>query len=218
MPKIKAAESFWMWFMCHEKVYLHLGNVDENEKEEWLDELLRQLHKYSKGISYILNLEYGIQAELIITAEGDFRYFKDVIFLVDMAPVMHDWCFINFIYPTDVTETFAYEDVTLFPDDIYFTARKNNKRLGLLDLQLYMATSNSKRWSRHFADAVNLLLLNLLGETNFTTSIGRLSVHDISAAPKKKCLHHLRDLPRFVFTRNVVRSLLPAMRSQGVLL
>lgn len=211
MPKIKKAESFWMWFMCHEQVYLHLDSVSETEKEAWLDELLDQLHKYSKDLGYVLNLMNGIHAELIITAEGNFRLFEDVIFLINIAPVMEDWDFINFVYPNDVTGAFVYEDVILFPDDIHFTARKNSKRLDLLDLQLYIKDYKSLSQSPNFKDAVNLFLLNLLGEIDFATAIGKLSVNDVPAVPGKKRFYQLNELPEFVSKHSMMRYLIPAM-------
>jgi hypothetical protein len=215
MSKIKIAQSFWMWFLCHEKVYLHLGDINEKEQDEWLDELLNQLRKYNRDLGYVLNLEHGIHAELIITAEGNFRLFQDIIFLTDMAPVMEDWAFINFMYPTDVTGAFIYEDIILYPDDIYFTARKNNKRLGLLDLQLYMDVSQATRQSANFTEAINILLLNLLGEIDFATTIGRCSVNEMPAIPGKKALHELCELPEFVSRNSLIKSLIPAIMRQG---
>lgn len=217
MPRIKTAQSFWMWFMCHQKVYLHLDKVNEKEKEAWLDEMLNQLHKYHRELGYVLNLEHGMHAELIISAEGDFRLFEEVTFLISVAPVLDDWHFINLVYPTEVRGTFTHDNMVFFPDDIYFTARHNNKRLGLLDLQLYMDITQPNWQSAEFQNAVNLLLLNLLGEINFATTIGKFSVHDIQNVRGKKQLHALHELPEFVATRNVIRKLLPAMMSQGIL-
>lgn len=201
--------------MCHEKVYLQLADVDEKEKDAWLDELLNQLHKYNQDLGYVLNLEHSIHAELVITAEGNFRLFEDVIFLTNMAPVMEDWTFLNFMYPTDVTGAFVYEDIILYPDDIYFTARKNNKRLGLFDLQLYMDVSQTTRQSANFDDAINLLLLNLLGEIDFATTIGRYSVNQMPAVPGRKRLNELCELPEFVSKDSVIKSLIPAIMRQG---
>ncbi|MCF6406253.1 hypothetical protein L3C95_25385 [Chitinophaga filiformis] len=217
MPNIKTAQSFWMWFLCHQKVYLRLHEVSETEKEAWLDELLKQLHKYHKGLGYVLNLEHRIHAELIISAEGDFRLFEEVTFLISRAPVIDEWHFVDFIYPTEIKGLFTHDDMVFFPNDIYFTARKNNKRLGLLDLQLYMDATQANWQSAEFYNAVNLLLLNLLGEINLATTIGKFSVNDIQNVSGKKRLYALRELPEFVATRNVIRKLLPAMMSQGIL-
>jgi hypothetical protein len=217
MSKIRAAQSFWMWFMCHQKVYLGLKNVNEAEKDAWLDELLNQLHKYQKGLGYVLSLEYGNHAELIISAEGDFRLFDAVTSLINIAPVMNNWQFIDFVYPIEMTDLFTYDGMVFFPDDIYFTARRNNKRLGLLDLQLYMDAIHDNWQSAEFYDAVNLLLINLLGEINFVTTIGSFSVNDMQDVPGSKRLYTLRELPEFVSTRNVIKKLLPAMMSKGIL-
>ncbi|PWV47021.1 hypothetical protein [Chitinophaga sp. S165] len=212
MPNIKKAQSFWMWFMCHEKVYLNLENVNEEEKEAWLDELLDQLHKYNKELGCVLNLMNGIHAELIITAEGNFKLFEDVLFLVNTSPVLEDWDFINFIYPNDVSGAFIYEDVILFQDDIYFKARKNNKRLGLLDLQLFIKDFKYISQSKHINDAINMFLLSLLGEIDFATAIGKLTVKDMLVASGKKRLLKLHKLPEFVSKHSMIRCLFPAMK------
>lgn len=217
MSRLKAAQSFWMWFMCHEKVYLNFNDLEENKQEEWLEELLEQLKKYNKGFGFGLNLAHGPYAELVISAKGNYRLFNEVIFLTTNAPVIENWDFVNFFYETDVTGAFTYKDAILYPDDIYFSARRNNRRLGLLDLQLFITASKATRQSESLNDAINLLLLHQLGETNFATTIGSVSVRDAAVGLAKKRLHKLRELPDFVSTRNVVKSLLPAMLSQGAI-
>lgn len=217
MSKIKAAQSFWRWFMCNEKNYLNFNDVKEDERETLLEELFTELQKYSKDLGFALNFAPGPRPELIITARGKADLFEDVMFLTHQAPVTDNWSFVNFIAQTEIPDGFAYQDVILYPDDIYFTARRNSRRLGLLDLCLYIRGYNATMESTEFINTITLLLLHLVGETNFGACIGTFSVQNMPVSPAKKRLHKLRELPEFVSTRNVIKRLIPAMESQGII-
>lgn len=216
MSKIKAAQSFWMWFMSNEKVYLNFRDVKDDEKQTLLEELFTELGKYSKGLGFTFDFARGPRPELIITAKGNADLFEDVMLLIHHAPATDNWNFVNFISQTEVPMGFLYEEVMLCPDDIYFTARRNARRGGLLDLCLYIKASKKTMQSENLYNAANLLLLYLLGETNFGACIGTFSVRDMPVGPARKRLHKLRELPEFVSTRNVIKKLVPAMENQGI--
>jgi hypothetical protein len=217
MPDIKAAKAFWMWFMSNEIAYLNLLDVKDDEKEVSLGKLFTELRKYSKGLRFTFDFSNRPRPELVITAKGNADLFEDVMLLIHHAPTTNNWTFVNFISKMEVPELFLYEDVMLCPDDIYFTARRNGRRCGLLDLCLYIKASKRTMQSEELFDAANLLLLHLLGETNFGACIGTFSVHNMPVGPARRRLHKLRELPEFVSARNVIRKLVPVMESPGII-
>ncbi|PSL28953.1 hypothetical protein [Chitinophaga ginsengisoli] len=216
MSKIKEAKSFWEWFMSNEDVYLNFRNAEQDEKEKLLDGLFAELQNYSKELGFLLNFKRGPRPQLTITAKGNADLLEDVMFLTHHAPLTDNWNFINFISQTEVPYGFSYQGVLLHPDNIYFTARRNNKRYGLLDLCLYIKASKKTMQSEDLYDAANLLLLHLLGETNFAACIGTFSVRDMPVGPIINRLQKLRELPEFVSVRNVIKKLVPAMENQGI--
>ncbi|WP_143011568.1 hypothetical protein [Chitinophaga filiformis] len=216
MSKIKAAKSFWEWFMSNEEVYLNLHKAKESEKERLLDELITELQKYSEELGFSLNFTRGRRPQLTITAKGNADLLEDVMLLTHHAPLTDNWNFINFISQTQVPEGFSYQGVLLHPDNIYFTARRNNKRCGLLDLCLYIKASKKTMQSEELYNTANLLLLHLLGETNFAACIASFSVRDMPVGPVINRLHKLRELPEFISAPNVIKKLTPAMESQRI--
>ena len=216
MPTIKAAQAFWTWFMNNENAYLNFKNIKDDEQNSLLEELYAELKKYSKDLGFTLSFTHGPLPALIITAKGNADLFEDVMFLIHHAPESENWNFISFIPQTEVPEGFTYQDVMLSPDDIYFTARRNWRRLGLLDLTLYVIASKDAVESDALINTAILLLLHLLGEANFAACIGTFSIQEMPADPSKKRLRRLRELPEFASTRNVIKKLIPAMESRGI--
>jgi len=216
MSKINEAKSFWEWFMSNEEAYLNFRTAEPNEKEKLLDRLFIELQKYSEELGFLLNFTRGRRPQLIITAKGNADFLEDVMFLTHHAPLTDNWNVINFISQTEVPDGFPYQGVLLHPDDIYFTARRNTRRCGLLDLCLYIKASKKTMQSEDLYNAANLLLLHLLGETNFAACISTFSVRDMPVGPIVNRLHKLRGLPEFISARNVIKKLAPAMEGQRI--
>ena len=216
MPTIKAAQIFWRWFMNNENAYLNFENIKDDEQNSLLEELYAELKKYSKDLGFSLSFTHGPLPALIFTAKGNADLFEDVMFLIHHAPESDKWNFVSFIPQTEVPGEFTYQDIVVSPDDIYFTARRNWKRLGLLDLTLYVRASKDTVQSEELINTAILLLLHLLGEANFAACIGTFSVQEMPADPSKKRLRKLRELPEFASTRNVIKKLIPAMERQGI--
>jgi hypothetical protein len=216
MSNKKKAQEFWAWFMTKECRYLYFGDVEEEEADEMVDELATRLSTYRKGLGFQLHVDDDHTGTLTITASGNFSLLDDVMLLIELAPALDNWEFLDFIRVGEVEGAYVYHDVILFMDDIYFAARKNNRRFGLLDLTLYVKPLSRFGDSENFETAVKMMLLVLLGEAYYATTIGTLTIREFPSSIRGKRLCELSELPAYIIAHNVIKRLAPVMRRQGI--
>jgi hypothetical protein len=87
---------FWNWFAVAQERF---RSVQVPEKEQLLDELLARLHDYCDALYFEIGGTPGDVSELVITAEGDARYFGAVQDLIEAAPSITGWRFVAFRPP-----------------------------------------------------------------------------------------------------------------------
>jgi hypothetical protein len=100
---INKEKKFWNWFDKNNSKYLFLNEVEEDIKERHMNEFLGQLHKYSKGLYFLIGgHQDNKKVELIITSDGIIEYFPKVEKLVNAAPKLHNWDIIAFKPPEGI--------------------------------------------------------------------------------------------------------------------
>jgi len=206
------AEKFWMWFLFHEKVFLNFDNLSYDEQDGWINELQQQLDKYRKKLFFSLNIIHGFHAELTISANGKMALLEDVASLIQLAPRIPQWQFTAFVRRSELVEMLTNFDTLLFPDDIYFTARKSNSGMRLFHLRLYIRNLASRDMNdvRH---AAAYMLFMLLGEVRYMVSISSLSFAEIPEDAGRLRLYPLRELPDYVTSKGIMNCLLPVLFS-----
>ena len=82
--------NFWNHFKQNNFVFLLLNEIPKDEIKINFDKLITMLHHYNKDLDLIIkNKNNG--AELIITANGNLYFFKEVELLVYYALVVERW-------------------------------------------------------------------------------------------------------------------------------
>ncbi|MEZ7506054.1 hypothetical protein [Flavobacterium sp. Arc2] len=99
-------KNFWNWFLDnHHTIKNLLNHSPENQKTicYWIKQ---NLYYYCRKIDFIIVFPKKTtdQFELIITAKGNHKLFKQVIDLVDNAPVVKTWKFTAFIDSKETIE------------------------------------------------------------------------------------------------------------------
>src|SRR5438105_2342558 len=98
-----AKNQFWKWFQRNIEEYNSLDKKRVRELTYWCNELEVHLRAYCKN----LTLEFrndsptGIN-QLIFSAGGNSRYFKNSDSLVAKAPVIPGWEFISLVPPEEI--------------------------------------------------------------------------------------------------------------------
>jgi hypothetical protein len=99
-------KNFWNWFLDDDDTIKNLLNHSAEKQETICHWIKQKLKYYCSKIDFIIvfpKREMG-QFEFIINAKGNHKLFKQVIDLLDNAPVLKTWKFTAFI---DSKETIA---------------------------------------------------------------------------------------------------------------
>jgi hypothetical protein len=202
--KDKAA-AFWKWFSENNTKFLFLSDVGDEEKEAMMDDLLAQLHKYSKNLFFEIGADpKEQQMELIITAEGVEEHFPKVEELVDAAPAIPRWRIVKFRQPSGNTFTLDFGDKSYEPEKIIFISLFNEDDPDGLGIQIcFEDYTEEERGS--FLQAAFIMLDSLLGEKS---AVEDIEFVDVAKTPDEIDPSHyptLSELPRVIMERKVFK-------------
>ncbi|WP_395047852.1 hypothetical protein [Flavobacterium sp.] len=127
---MKNIKLFWDWIQFNEKALRNLQNEKPKIQKLFLFWLDKNLHYYSEGLDCILIFpKRNTQPiQLIISANGNPNYFKEVTNLVDNAPKLKNWNFMAFIQPSEDIEEmeagldkpYVFKDINIKASEIKF--------------------------------------------------------------------------------------------------
>ena len=194
---------FWNWFKERSEAFLNISGdiLDEREKDDLLNEIQDNLHNYCDQLYFEIGGQPGEDQELIITAEGDKEFFKQVEELVYNAPNIDKWTIIAFKQSVDLNDdpfTSNFEDVELKPIDMWFLpmdSKSNPKSIGIrVCLPNYEEVKDSK-WMQ---PAVYKVLDTVLGEKSFALDVDYVDIGQLPDNPEKQGMIELKELAAFI--------------------
>lgn len=173
-------EKFWQWFAKHQAEYLHLDDLDNQQKDLLLAQLLKQLHEYCNNLYFQIggNPAKG-RRELVISAEGNVEYFNVVKKLVEAAPKLNNWRIIPFKQPMGTDFITEYEGLELDPKKMWFLPLNNEHNPQMIGLRICVDNYDSEDPDK-FKRGVYQVLDGILGEKATATEIDYLDVDDLS--------------------------------------
>jgi len=179
---------FWEWFQANED---RLFNF-EREQEKVFGELMRELHRIHKSLTFEFSSVQENKRQFVISADGHREAFPAVIKLGDAAPDLPRWQFIKFRPRRSDSCTVGIGNVMISSDEVEFTlepeARKVSITLFLGDAKYFD--------ERIFGHIAFLLLDHTLGEYDVETFIGRVDFKPREAMSTLE-KRPLQDLPAF---------------------
>lgn len=112
------------------------------------------------------------KTELIITANGNPKYFNQVIELINNAPVLKHWKFTAFIQPTTnideiikgLDEPYIFQEITIKTSEIKFLPLNYNNKIKKLDIIIYLKNYKIHCNTTILQQAIYIILQDLLGE------------------------------------------------------
>lgn len=189
---------FWNWFEKNSAKYFFLNQIDDKvERETILDEFLSHLHQYCDKLFFEIGGHQDEKQDLIITAEGNTKYFAKVEELVRQAPKLTDWNIIAF--KPAVNEGFCIErnGVAIDPKDAWFMPLESKSRPGMLGLRIYLSHYEPSQ-KREFLNTTYLVMDSLLGERSNALDIHHIDLAPLPDQPDEQGLIRLSEVAQYV--------------------
>lgn len=183
---MRKINTFWNWFQDNNQTIKNLINetpLNQKHISFWLS---KNLGYYCKEIDFMIVFPKVCngKTELIITANGNSEYFKQVIDLIDNAPQLRNWKFTAFIQPIEniekiiegLDEPYIFQEITLKTSEIKFSLLNFDEETKKLDITVYLKKHkvhcNTKTWKQ----AIFIILQNLLGEKSLYQNINFVQI------------------------------------------
>ncbi len=176
---INSNKDFWDWFVENEKVFHKVVNNHKNIEKDFLDKLAPKLDQIREGIFYLTGMKTELEAELILTPDGDLRNVALVEELIKDAPNLSGWVF------TALKPELKIEDTSIKMGGYEFTSKNlffcsNNNKDYPDEIDLTIAyTEWSEENKDDIGNGVHIFLDNYLGELNFITTIDAINISGV---------------------------------------
>ncbi len=187
MEEQVAYNSFWKWFLEHEDKFFNY----EQYHTDLLEETLEKLKDIQENLVFEIGPEIDGKRELILSANGLKEGFASVIELVKSAPELDRWIVVPFRQKKQNLDIqIQIEDITLSPEDIFFTYNNSAKKL---DIDLYIAGIDEE--DERIFHVVLILLDSVIGEYDVEMKIEKIDIHPLTEVEDATKLFALKELP-----------------------
>lgn len=182
-------KDFWKWFTEHQDDFYQF----ETNKDVLSDLLEKKLKEINEDLAFeITTVKNDGKRELSISTDGERKASKDVIDLVNKAPVLNNWNFRAFrqrISGGDIQ--IKWGDIQISCSDTYFQYKKDGGKIGIEISLRNFVESNA------FKNATLILLDNLIGEYERLTYISWIEFVKLNEE-KIEELYPLVELPEIL--------------------
>ncbi|NII27868.1 DUF695 domain-containing protein [Pseudoflavitalea sp. X16] len=188
--------SFWNWFLLHEKSFYETVKSRHNIESNFLNKIMAQLQQLNQQYYCAAGMCDENTAELIITPEGDVKTFVFVEELVAAAPAITGWKF------TALKPTVGLDQMSIRMDGYEFDQHKihffSNVQEDYPDeIDITLVHPDYKEADEQiFANGALIYLDNALGELNAVTLIDNIEI--TGACPPDKELIPMEKLEAFL--------------------
>lgn len=186
--------AFWRWFERNEDRF---RDIEVPKDEQLLDEILEALQAYCAHLWFETGRAEDGCNELIVSAEGQTRYFSAVRTLVAAAPPITGWRFIAFKPPQGFDFDTHYEGITLSPKATWYMPLRAAEDPGDLGLRIGYAHYNPKR-QQAFLAGTFIMLECALGELALAEQVQHIEVVALPSSPESSGYFPLPELARIL--------------------
>jgi hypothetical protein len=208
---MKKINTFWNWFQDNNQTIKNILNETPKNQKHLFFWLNKHLHYYCKEIDFIIAFakKPTDKAKLIITANGNAEYFKQVVDLIDNAPRLRTWIFTAFIQPKEDIERiidkldnpYVFKDITIKTSDIMFLPLNCDENCKKFDIMVYLKNYNIHCNTKTWREAVYIIMQELFGEKFVYENINFVQLAQLP--DNNDDLIHLYDFQMFIDILNV---------------
>lgn len=172
--------AFWEWFEGNESRF---RSIQLPRDEPLLDEIQEALHAYSPGVWFETGQAEDGCNELIVSAEGQTRYFSAVRTLIASAPLVPGWRFIAFKPAQGFDFDTRYEGIVLSPKATWYMPLRSAADPTALGLRIGYAHYDPAR-EREFLAGTFIMLECALGELALAEQVKHIEVAALPSSPE----------------------------------
>ena len=197
-------ELFWSWFQANSERLTMLNDISEEERQQLLADMQKQLDDYCKGLTFEIGDQTAQGRTLTFSAEGDFDLFRYVVELTDNAPDVDWWEFVPFKQPKGKNLKVLFDKYRFDTSKMAFQQLESDEEPDIIGLRVAVPNLPPD-YSPSETDEDDDLLVGvyvtieaLIGEFDCTTLIGYVDICPMPKEPFKERFRPLDDLPEFV--------------------
>jgi hypothetical protein len=191
------AKEFWDWFIANNARYLFIHEVEPALQQTFLAELADKLHVFNRNLFFLVGGNPDEDMELVITAEGNRKYFDKVEELVNAAPEIPRWKVLAFKPPMGCDFKIDYQGYTFDPTQIWFIALENPANPSEVGIQVCYNDYTQER-ENEFLGGTFLILDIVLGEYSATMDLHHIEVGPLPENPEDEGFLNLCELEKYI--------------------
>ncbi|TRX01342.1 hypothetical protein [Flavobacterium gawalongense] len=207
---MRAINTFWNWFQDNNQTIKNILNETPKNQKHIFFWLNKHLHYYCKEIDFIIGFpkKPTDKTKLIITANGNPEYFKQVVDLIDNAPRLRTWIFVAFIQPMEDIEKmidkldnpYVFKGITIKASDLMFLPLNCDESCKKFDIMVYLKNYNIHCNTKTWREAIYIIMQDIFGE-NVYEHINFVQLAQLS--DNEDDLIHLHDFQAFLDILNL---------------
>lgn len=149
---MRKINTFWNWFQDNNQAIKSLINETPKNQKHITFWIKKNLGYYCKEIDFIIIFPKNNTAktELIITANGNSEYFKQVVDLIDNAPQLRNWKFTAFLQSTEkinkiingLDQPYIIQELTIKTNEAKFLPIDYNLKTNKIGTMIFLKNYN----------------------------------------------------------------------------
>ena len=151
----------------------------------------------------------NIKSELILTANGNPKYFNQIINLVDNAPHLKNWKFTAFIQPMEridelmkgLDDPYIFHKMTLKASELTFLPLEYHEATHKFDIVVFLKSYNFYCDTKTLQQAIFIIMQDIVGEKSLYQNINFVQLAQVR--DNKEGLIHLYDFQMFINILNL---------------
>jgi hypothetical protein len=191
------AKEFWDWFVANNARYLFIHEIETELQQNYLSELAEKLHQFNRNLFFLVGGHPDEDMELVITAEGNKKYFEKVDEIMKEAPTLERWKLVAFKPPMGCDFKIEYQGIVFDPHHIWFMALENPGQPADIGIQVCYKDYQQER-ENEFLGGTFLILDIVLGEKSSALDLHHIEAGPLPDDPEEEGFYKLEELAGYI--------------------
>ncbi|MEW6354701.1 MAG: hypothetical protein AB1696_00105 [Planctomycetota bacterium] len=191
---MSSERAFWRWFEANEERFRTLSR---DEVSGAVDAIVEHVQAYCDQLWALLGRDPDGSCELIITADGNAKYFGAVRRLVSAAPILSGWKFVALKPAQGFGFRGEHDGITFDPAEMWFLPLESAENAASVGIRVAVPGYSDDR-RVNFIFGVRIALEMGLGEMAVATKLDYVDVCALPLDPSAAGMLRLTNLPEYL--------------------